>query len=67
MKARYRLEPNWWLSVGVNNIGRWKAYVNPNPYPQRTFFIALNYDFGGPDGSGVTIDRGGSGGTSTVR
>lgn len=67
MKARYRLEPNWWLSVGVNNIGRWKAYVNPNPYPQRTFFIALNYDFGGPDGSGVTIDRGGSGGTSAVR
>jgi iron complex outermembrane receptor protein len=67
MKARYRVEPNWWLSVGVNNIGRWKAYVNPNPYPHRTFFIALNYDFGGPDGSGVTIDRGGSGGTSAVR
>jgi iron complex outermembrane receptor protein len=67
MKARYRLEPNWWLSVGVNNIGRWKAYVNPNPYPQRTFFIALNYDLGGPDGAGVTIDRGGSAGTSTFR
>ncbi|WP_292528541.1 TonB-dependent receptor [Methylocystis sp.] len=66
MKARYRLEPHWWLSVGVNNIGRWKAYVNPNPYPQRTFFIALNYHFGGPEDV-VTVDRGGSGGTSAVR
>ena len=67
MKARYRLEPHWWLSVGVNNIGRWKAYVNPNPYPQRTFFIALNYSLGGPDDGPVTIDRGTSGGTSTFR
>lgn len=67
VKARYRLEPHWWLSVGVNNIGRWKAYVNPNPYPQRTFFIALNYSLGGPDDGPVTIDRGSSGGASTFR
>jgi iron complex outermembrane receptor protein len=53
------------LSVGVNSIGRWKAYVNPNPYPQHAFFIALNYDLGGPDGAGITIDRGAS--TSTFR
>lgn len=65
-KWRYRLEPHWWLSVGVNNIGRWKAYVNPNPYPQRTFFIALNYHFGGPEDT-VTLDRGAAGGTSAVR
>lgn len=66
-KARYGVAPNWWLSAGVNNIGRWKAYVNPNPYPQRTFFLALNYDLGGPDDGQAPIDRGNSGGASTFR
>ncbi len=54
-KARYRVMPNWWLSAGVNNIGRWKAYVNPNPYPQRTFFLGLNYDLGGPEERGPSV------------
>ncbi len=22
--------------------------VNPNPYPERTFFLGVRYDFGGP-------------------
>lgn len=76
-KARYRVAPNWWVSAGVNNIGRWKAYVNPNPYPQRTFFLAVNYDLGGPDDGAVTTsdrntpsaDRGAAsfGGSPTYR
>jgi iron complex outermembrane receptor protein len=68
LKARYRVAPNWWLSAGVNNVGRYKAYVNPNPYPQRMFFLALNYDIGGPDdapasglGGAAAAARGGGG------
>jgi len=47
-KVTYKLDKNWTASAGVDNIGRWKAYVNPNPYPQRTFFVGLKYDFGQP-------------------
>jgi iron complex outermembrane receptor protein len=54
-KARYRFAPNWTASVGVNNFGNWKAYTNPNPYPQRMFFFSLNYDFGGPESGGATV------------
>ena len=47
-KATYKLTKEWTLNAGVDNIGRWKYYVNPNPYPQRTYFLGLKYDFGGP-------------------
>ncbi len=49
-KVNYKVEKDWTLSAGVDNIGRWKYYVNPNPYNQRTFFIGLRYDLGGPEG-----------------
>lgn len=69
-KVRYKFAPNWTASVGVNNIGNWKAYTNPNPYPQRMFFFSLNYDLGAPEGGatvaglggGVGAPSGGSGG-----
>ncbi|MBM3642333.1 MAG: TonB-dependent receptor, partial [Alphaproteobacteria bacterium] len=54
-KVRYKFAPNWTASVGVNNIGNWKAYTNPNPYPQRMFFFSLNYDLGAPESSGTTV------------
>jgi iron complex outermembrane receptor protein len=66
-KVRYKFAPNWTASVGVNNLGNWKAYTNPNPYPQRMFFFALNYDFGEPKAGGATIDRGASSGTTAFR
>lgn len=50
-KMNYKLAPEWTLTAGVDNIGRWKYYVNPNPYNQRTFFLGLKYDIGGPDGA----------------
>jgi len=56
-KLRYKVAPNWTFSAGVNNLGRWKAYVNPNPYPQRTFFLSLNYDLGGPESGGASRSR----------
>lgn len=65
LKARYRVAPNWWLSAGVNNVGRYKAYVNPNPYPQRMFFLALNYDIGGPDDA-PAAGLGGAGGPGSA-
>lgn len=43
-KLLYRLTPQWSGSVGVNNLGDFKYYVNPNPYPQRTWFASLKYD-----------------------
>ena len=54
-KVRYRFAPSWTASVGVNNIGNWKAYTNPNPYPQRMFFFSLNYDLGAPESGGATV------------
>jgi iron complex outermembrane receptor protein len=61
-KVRYRFAPSWTASVGVNNIGNWKAYTNPNPYPQRMFFFSLNYDLGAPESGGATVAGLGDGG-----
>ena len=47
-KVQYKFAPGWTASAGVNNIGNNKALVNPNPYPERTYFLGLKYDFGGP-------------------
>lgn len=49
MKANYKFEKNWTATFGIDNIGRYKAYVDPNPYPQRTFFAGIKYDFGDSD------------------
>jgi iron complex outermembrane receptor protein len=43
-KLLYRFAPQWSASLGVNNLGNFKYYVNPNPYPQRTWFAGLKYD-----------------------
>ncbi|MBP7080381.1 MAG: TonB-dependent receptor [Rhodocyclaceae bacterium] len=43
-KLLYRIDKQWSASAGINNIGNFKYYVNPNPYPQRTFFASLMYD-----------------------
>jgi iron complex outermembrane receptor protein len=43
-KLLYRFNRNWSASVGVNNLGNFKYYVNPNPYPQRTWFGSLKFD-----------------------
>lgn len=67
-KVNYRLAPNWTATVGVDNIGRWKYYVNPNPYNQRTFFFGLKYDLGGSDSGSTTVaGLRGDGGAPSVR
>ncbi len=43
-KIRRRLDKHWSAAFGVNNLGNFKYYVNPNPYPQRTLFASLSYD-----------------------
>jgi iron complex outermembrane receptor protein len=43
-KLGYRFNRAWSGSVGINNLGNFKYYVNPNPYPQRTFFASVKYD-----------------------
>ncbi|EHR69428.1 outer membrane receptor protein [Burkholderiales bacterium JOSHI_001] len=43
-KANWKVNKQWTASVGINNVGSFKYYVNPNPYPQRTFFATLKYD-----------------------
>ncbi len=43
-KLLYRVSREWSASLGINNLGNFKYYVNPNPYPQRTFFAGLKYD-----------------------
>lgn len=44
-KLVYRVAKEWSASLGVNNIGSYKYYVQPNPYPQRTFFASLKFDY----------------------
>ena len=43
-KIAYKITREWSGSLGVNNLGNFKYYVNPNPYPQRSLFAGLKYD-----------------------
>lgn len=40
----YRLAKQWSASVGVDNLNNYKAYV-AHPWPQRTFFAGVNFDY----------------------
>ena len=44
-KLVYKVAEQWSASLGVNNLNNFKYYVNPNPYPQRTWFASLKYDY----------------------
>lgn len=44
-KAMYKFADRWSASLGVNNLNNFKYYVNPNPYPQRTWFAEMNFDY----------------------
>jgi len=44
-KLLFKWKPHWTLSAGINNLGNYKYYVNPNPYPQRTLFAGIKYDY----------------------
>ena len=44
-KVVYRVARQWTASVGVNNLGSYKYYVQPNPYPQRTLFASVKFDY----------------------
>ena len=61
-KINYKFEKNWTAQIGVDNIGSYKAYVNPNPYQQRTYFAGIRYDFGGPDDAKINANQLGSNG-----
>ncbi len=43
-KLLYRIDKQWSASLGVNNLGNFNYFVNPNPYPQRTWFAGVKYD-----------------------
>ncbi|MEQ1814403.1 MAG: TonB-dependent receptor [Candidatus Nitrotoga sp.] len=44
-KVNYAMSKHWAASLGINNLGNFKYYVNPNPYPQRTYYASVKYDF----------------------
>ena len=44
-KVLYKFAKQWTASAGINNIGDFKYYVNPNPYAQRTFFGSVKFDY----------------------
>lgn len=44
-KAVYKMSDRWESALGVNNLNNFKYYVNPNPYPQRTWFASLKFDY----------------------
>ena len=43
-KVQYRVDKQWTVSLGVNNLNNFSYFVNPNPYPQRTWFAGVKYD-----------------------
>jgi iron complex outermembrane receptor protein len=44
-KILYKLSRQWSAAFGINNIFSFKYFVNPNPYPQRTLFGSLKFDY----------------------
>ncbi|NOS94938.1 MAG: TonB-dependent receptor [Methylotenera sp.] len=44
-KATYKVADRWSAALGVNNLNNFKYYVNPNPYPQRTWFASMKFDY----------------------
>ena len=44
-KILYRITQQWQAALGINNLGNFKYYVNPNPYAQRTLFASLIFDY----------------------
>jgi iron complex outermembrane receptor protein len=44
-KINYRLLQGLIASVGVDNLTNDKYYVSPHPYPQRTAFLGIKYDY----------------------
>jgi iron complex outermembrane receptor protein len=44
-KVLYRFTQQWSGALGINNLGDFKHYVNPNPYPQRTLFASAKFDY----------------------
>ncbi len=53
-KASYKVANGWTMSAGIDNIGNYKAYAY-HPYPQRTFYLSLRYDLGGPESGGRSV------------
>jgi iron complex outermembrane receptor protein len=44
-KMLYKVDRQWTATLGVNNIGSYKYFVNPNPYPQQTVYAGLAYKY----------------------
>ncbi|MCX7165280.1 MAG: TonB-dependent receptor [Rhodocyclales bacterium] len=44
-KVLYKADKHWTAAVGINNLANYKYFVNPNPYPERTYFASLKYDY----------------------
>jgi iron complex outermembrane receptor protein len=44
-KLSYKLMKGLSASLGVDNFTNSKYFVSPHPYPQRTAFLGLNYDY----------------------
>ena len=45
VRFNYNIDKHWTLAAGIDNIGNYKYYVNPHPYPGRTFLTELRYKY----------------------
>lgn len=43
-RVRYKLDRQWTVAAGIDNLGNEKAYAF-HPYPQRTFLAELKFDY----------------------
>ena len=45
LRGSWKFAPNWTASAGINNVNNYRNYLYA-PYPPRTFFAEMRYDFG---------------------
>jgi iron complex outermembrane receptor protein len=43
-RARYKIDKEWSMAFGIDNLNNYQ-YWNFHPYPQRTYYAELKYDF----------------------
>ena len=44
MRVTHKIRDGITLVAGVDNIGDFKYYVSPHPYPQTTAFLTVKWD-----------------------
>jgi len=44
-RISYKIAKQWTAALGVDNINNYKGYISPHPWPQRTVFGQVKFDY----------------------